>query len=158
MVNTKYIIFWLFLFIVIQNAQTINVWIDCDPGLDDTFALLLAGKSKTINLIGVSTSAGNSNLNATTKNTLDILYNIGRDDVPVVRGSEELIHGTPKYAEDFHGADGLGGVKIPESTKQAITENRFEKIRDIIMNSSEKVVWANFGALTNLCFLLRKFP
>lgn len=26
------------------------------------------------------------------------------------------------------------------------------------MNSPQKVYWANTGALTNLCFLLREFP
>jgi uridine nucleosidase len=54
--------------ITLASPNKTSLWIDCDPGLDDTFALILSGKSKKINLIGVSTSAGNSNLNSTTKN------------------------------------------------------------------------------------------
>lgn len=64
-----------------------TIWLDCDPGLDDAIALIYAGKSKLINLLGVSTSAGNTNLKSTTRNALDILYNIYRQDVPIVRGS-----------------------------------------------------------------------
>ena len=56
----------------------VPVWIDCDPGLDDTLAIILASWHEKINLIGISTSAGNTSLDNTTKNALDILYNIGK--------------------------------------------------------------------------------
>lgn len=59
-------------------GDQIAVWMDCDPGLDDTIAIIYAAMSKRINIIGFSTSGGNTNLKSTTKNTLDILYNIGR--------------------------------------------------------------------------------
>ena len=39
-----------------------NVWLDCDPGLDDTLAIILAACHKNVNLIGISTSAGNTSL------------------------------------------------------------------------------------------------
>lgn len=70
-----------------------TVWLDCDPGLDDTFAIIYAGHSKNIDLLGVSTSPGNTNLENTTENALDILYNTGRKDVPVFAGSNTLIKG-----------------------------------------------------------------
>lgn len=98
-----------------------TIWLDCDPGLDDAIALIYAGKSRAINLLGVSTSAGNTNLQSTTRNTLDILYNIQREDVPVVRGSPNLIYGKQKNAEEIHGEGGLGGVKLPRSDKVPIT-------------------------------------
>ena len=79
------------------------MWLDCDPGLDDTLAIILAAKHERINLIGTSTSAGNTSLENTTKNALDILYNIGEKNVPVVRGSNELIFGKMKFAEHMHG-------------------------------------------------------
>jgi inosine-uridine nucleoside N-ribohydrolase len=44
-------------------------------------------------LLGLSTSAGNTSINNTTKNSLDILFNVRRSDVIVVRGSEKLIAG-----------------------------------------------------------------
>ena len=45
-----------------MSQQVINTWLDCDPGLDDTLALLMAAHHDRLNLIGVSTSAGNTSL------------------------------------------------------------------------------------------------
>jgi inosine-uridine nucleoside N-ribohydrolase len=70
-----------------------TVWLDCDPGLDDTFAIIYAAYDKNINLLGVSTSPGNTNLHNTTQNALDVLYNIGKQDVQVYSGSNLLLKG-----------------------------------------------------------------
>ncbi len=64
-----------------------TVWLDCDPGLDDALAIILAASHERINLIGVSTSAGNTTLEHTTRNALDLLFNVGKQHIPVVKGS-----------------------------------------------------------------------
>lgn len=87
-----------------------HVWIDCDPGLDDAMALILAAHTESINLLGVSTSAGNTSIENTTKNASDILFNLKRSDVVVVRGSDKLVMGKPHLASHMHGKGGLGGV------------------------------------------------
>lgn len=71
----------------------IDVWLDCDPGLDDILAIIYAAHSERINLIGLSTSPGNTSLQNTTRNGLDMLYHIGRKDVQVYVGSNQLING-----------------------------------------------------------------
>ena len=76
----------------------------------------------------------------------------------MVRGSEVLIAGEVHLAEHMHGSGGLGGVEIPSSDKEAVSENPFERIRDRVMGQEGKIVWANTGATTNLCWLFRKFP
>jgi uridine nucleosidase len=76
-----------------QTEEKISIWLDCDPGLDDTFAIIYAGHAKEFDLFGVSTSPGNTSLANTTQNALDVLYNIGRRDVPVFAGSNSLIKG-----------------------------------------------------------------
>ena len=121
-------------------------------------AIILAAKHEKIKLIGLSTSAGNTSLENTTKNGLDILYNIGAKDVPVVKGSSELIFGKMQLAEHMHGSNGLGGVDLPPSTEKPIDSDNFEYIYNKIMSEKEKIVWANTGALTNLCILFRRFP
>lgn len=55
----------------------------------------------------------------------------------------------------MHGSGGLGGVQIPQSPKRAITQNNFKVIRDFLLGCPEKLIWANTGALTNLCLLFR---
>lgn len=58
--------------------ESIPIWLDCDPGLDDALALVLASKHEKINLIAVSTSAGNTSIDNTTRNALDILHSLNR--------------------------------------------------------------------------------
>ncbi|MCB0371182.1 MAG: nucleoside hydrolase, partial [Bdellovibrionales bacterium] len=96
-----------------------TIWLDCDPGLDDTFAIIYAAHDPKINLLGVSTSPGNTNLKNTTQNALNVLYNIGRSDVPVFAGSNRLFKGEMKLAEHMHGSNGLGGVELPPSPEKA---------------------------------------
>lgn len=136
----------------------IQVWLDCDPGLDDTFAIIYAAHSPRINLVGVSTSPGNTNLNNTTQNALNVLYNIGRKDVPVFSGSNQLIKGEMNLAEHMHGSNGLGGVELPTSPVKAEREQSFEKIFSRIKSQNGKIIWANTGSLTNLCILLLTYP
>lgn len=92
------------------KTKTISIWLDCDPGLDDTFAIIYAARDPKINLIGISTSPGNTCLANTTRNALDVLYSIGRSDIPVISGSNILIKGEMCLAENIHGSNGLGGV------------------------------------------------
>lgn len=56
-----------------MQSRKINTWLDCDPGHDDMLAIILAALSDKINLIGISTSAGNSTIEHTTQNALNIL-------------------------------------------------------------------------------------
>lgn len=76
-----------------MDKEKHNVWLDCDPGLDDTFAIILAAHHPNINLVGVSTSAGNTSLENTTRNALDILYSVKKSNVEVISGSKVLVKG-----------------------------------------------------------------
>ena len=71
--------------------QQLSIWLDCDPGLDDALAIIYAAHHPQIKLVAISTSPGNTNLTNTTKNALDILYNIGRSDLDVYSGSNTII-------------------------------------------------------------------
>lgn len=108
-----------------MEQPKLSVWLDCDPGLDDTFAIIYAAHDKRINLLGVSTSPGNTSLRNTTQNALDVLYNIGRQDVPVYSGSNLLLKGEMKLAEHVHGSNGLGGVQLPTSPQKPVSDQAF---------------------------------
>ena len=69
----------------------VPVLIDCDPGHDDAIALLLALASPEVELLGVTTVAGNQTLDKTTANALRVLELAGRGDVPVAAGAERLL-------------------------------------------------------------------
>ena len=88
---------------------------DVDTGVDDALALLLALSSPEVELVGVSTVAGNVPLLRTTDNTLRLLQWAGRADVSVYVGAERPLVRNAVAAADVHGATGLGAAQLPEA-------------------------------------------
>ena len=88
---------------------------DVDTGVDDALALLLALSSPEVELVGVSTVAGNVPLPRTTDNTLRLLQWAGRADVSVYVGAERPLVRNAVAAADVHGATGLGAAQLPEA-------------------------------------------
>ena len=91
-----------------------KVIIDCDPGIDDSLAIMLALSSKEIEVVGITIVSGNVINEKGYKNALKVLKLMDRLDVPVYIGEayprkRELI-----TAEDTHGEDGLGETNFPE--------------------------------------------
>jgi inosine-uridine nucleoside N-ribohydrolase len=83
--------------------------IDCDPGHDDAIAILLALASPEVELVGVTTVAGNQTLDKTTRNALVTLEVAGRSDVPVAAGAEAPLRRDLRTAAHVHGETGLDG-------------------------------------------------
>lgn len=93
------------------------ILLDTDPGVDDALALLLALRSPELELVAVTTVAGNVGLEATTRNALLLLELAGRPDVAVHMGETPPPGRSSVMAADVHGDDGLGGIlslKDPE--------------------------------------------
>ncbi len=93
--------------------STTAVILDCDPGHDDAIALLLALASPELELLGVTTVAGNQTLAKTTANALRVLEFAGRADVPVAAGAERPLVREPSFAPHVHGESGLDGPELP---------------------------------------------
>ena len=77
--------------------------IDCDPGVDDAIALLLAFASPELDILGVTTVAGNVDATLTARNARLIRQIARREDVPVHAGSERPLVREPVEAGHFHG-------------------------------------------------------
>ena len=90
-------------------ADVIPVLIDCDPGQDDAIALLLALASPELEVLGVTTVAGNQTLEKVTTNALRVLELAGRSDVPVAAGADRPLARELVDAADAHGESGLDG-------------------------------------------------
>ena len=65
------------------QAAPRKVILDCDPGIDDAFAIAFACGHPGLELCGVTTVAGNVGLDKTTNNALAVLEFLDRKDVPV---------------------------------------------------------------------------
>ena len=68
-----------------------RIILDCDPGHDDAIALLLALASPEVELLGVTTVAGNQTLEKTTANAIRILEFAGRTEISVAAGADRPI-------------------------------------------------------------------
>ena len=94
-----------------------NVIIDCDTGLDDAVALLLAIRSPELNVKGITCVNGNVSLEKVIKNTLRVVEHSGKD-IPVYAGASTALipNKSEEDASHVHGKDGLGGIPFPDPT------------------------------------------
>lgn len=83
--------------------------IDCDPGVDDALAIILALKHSSLDLKAVCTVSGNGDLENTTQNGLKVLSLCGREDIPLYRGSAKALNNKQPDTVPAFGDDGLGG-------------------------------------------------
>src|SRR6476660_1307396 len=94
------------------------VLIDCDPGHDDAIALLLALASPEVDVLGVTSVAGNQTLDKTTANAIRVLEFAGRPDVPVAAGADRPLVREQFVAGEVHGETGLDGPELPPPQKE----------------------------------------
>jgi purine nucleosidase len=146
-----------------------HLWIDCDPGHDDAFALLLAMHTRTCTVLGVSTTAGNQTLSKTTTNALRVLRAVGRPNIPVVAGCARPILGEGAVCPEIHGESGLNVlasdsainrsfVLLASGPDEAIQSNGILFMSQSILASPVKVTLVATGCLTNVALLIRVFP
>lgn len=90
--------------------------LDCDTGVDDAIAILLSKHLERLELVAVTSVAGNVECDKTTKNALRMLELAGID-VPVYRGAERPMFCEPVTAYYVHGQNGLGDLDVPEPKK-----------------------------------------
>ena len=135
-----------------------NVIIDCDPGLDDAIALMLATASDKLNIMAVTTIGGNSSVEQTAQNALDLLDLYGRSDIPVAQGLQGAIMKKFYIGSQVHGEGGLGGVSIPRSNGEISDLRAHELMRDIVRSSEDKVTLIATGPLTNVAVFCLLYP
>ena len=102
--------------------------LDCDPGHDDAIALMLALASPEIELLGVTTVAGNQTLEKTTANAIRVLDHLGRDDVPVAAGAPRPLVRERRVGADVHGETGLDGPDLPPPARTPVQEHAIDWI------------------------------
>lgn len=142
-------------------APITPIWLDCDTGHDDAFALLLAAQHPNFNLLGVSTIYGNAPVSRTTPNTLAILKAIGREDISVYPGASQPFCRPVASAPDIHGESGLDGTTcLPTPTATAKTDvTAVEATYQALISQSPGTAWlVATGSLTNTALLFAIHP
>ncbi len=135
-----------------------TVILDCDPGVDDAVALLMALASPgELHLPGITTVAGNVPLELTTRNALALLALAGRR-IPVFAGAARPLVRPLATAEHVHGDSGLGGLVLPEPAETAEDLPAAQFITEMAEAGGGEVILAPTGPLTNIALALRAVP
>jgi purine nucleosidase len=135
---------------------SVPIVIDCDPGHDDAIAILLALASPNeVDLIGVTTVAGNQTLDKTTRNALVTLEVGGRPDIRVAAGADAPLRRPLRTAAHVHGETGLDGPELPEPSAQPVDMHAADFLAQLI---EPGVILVPTAPLTNIALLLERHP
>jgi len=132
--------------------------IDCDPGHDDAIAILLALASPEVELVGVTTVAGNQTLAKTTANALRVLELVGRGDVPVAAGADGPLVRELRVADHVHGETGLDGPALADPAGTKIGRHAVDYLADEIRAHGGRLTLCPVGPLTNVALLIALHP
>jgi inosine-uridine nucleoside N-ribohydrolase len=134
------------------------ILLDCDPGHDDAIALLLALASPELELLGVTTVAGNQTLDKTTANAIRLLEFAGRTEVPVAAGADRPLVRERFVAAYVHGETGMDGPDLPPAQGDPISRHAVDFLADKIREAKRAVTLVPTGPLTNVALMLALHP
>ncbi len=137
-----------------------SILVDCDPGVDDAIALLLALASPDeIDLLGVTTVAGNKPLPVTTANARRVLDLVPHPDIAVCPGCAHPMMNRVEPDSDFHGQDGLGDIGLPPPSCPPEARHAVDVLIDTVMARPKRsVTLCAIGPLTNVALACLKEP
>ena len=135
-----------------------KIILDCDPGMDDSMAIVMAAKSEEIDLLAVTTVNGNYPAEVTASNARKILELIGRTDIPVAKGmSEPMVR--PVAKDPFtHGADGLANANLPDPKMPLCDKHAVNLIIDLVKDNPNEVTLVCTAPLSNIGMALKMAP
>jgi inosine-uridine nucleoside N-ribohydrolase len=140
-----------------------KVLIDCDVGVDDALALILAFHSPELDVKAVTGVNGNVPLEKVFENIQKVLALIQPKNKPLIaKGADQPLKGKPVYAHSVHGQDGLGGAKIDRKGRkewwQFYAGPADELIPKMARQYPDEVTLIAVGPLTNLALAIQKDP
>lgn len=135
-----------------------NILIDCDPGMDDSLALILAIKSPGIAVKAITTVSGNYHVDVTSQNALRVLELINATHIPVAKGADKpLIRPLP--ADPFsHGQDGQGENFLPDPYTPLYDRPAVDLIIETVRANPRAIRIVTLGPLTNIALALMAAP
>lgn len=137
--------------------KPIPVIIDCDPGVDDAIAFLLAKQLPELNVLAISVVAGNVSLERTTYNALGLVEFLNWD-IPVYRGASGPVFRKRVDAADVHGSDGMAGIDLPHTRRVVQDVTSWDAIYQYALEWKGKLEIIAIGPLTNLAMAFMKYP
>lgn len=135
-----------------------NIIIDCDPGIDDAIAIMLACACEELNILGLTVASGNIPGEQCAENALYILKLMDRLDIPVFLGETRPMSGRMVTAEETHSANGLGDITYDPVTEVRYTSGDVGEFYKAMLSEFEDISIIALGPLTNLAKLIKTYP
>lgn len=135
-----------------------KIILDCDPGMDDSMAIVFACKNPALQVLGICSVAGNYPVDITTGNALKTLEMIGRTDIPVARGMDgPMVRPAPR--DPFtHGKDGQAEAGLPDPVTSPCARHAVDFIIETVRAHPGEVTIIATGPLSNVAMAMRKSP
>lgn len=135
-----------------------KIILDCDPGMDDSMAIVMAAKSKDLELLAVTTVNGNYPVDVTCVNARKMLELLGKTEIPVARGmANPMVRPSPK--DPFtHGKDGQAENFLPEPTMPLYPYHAAQLIIDLVHKNPGEVTVLCTGPMSNLAMAITMDP
>jgi purine nucleosidase/pyrimidine-specific ribonucleoside hydrolase len=135
-----------------------KIILDCDPGMDDSMAIVMATKAPELDLLAVTTVNGNYPVEVTSINALKTLEMLGRTDIPVAKGmSQPLIRRSP--CDPFtHGKDGQAEANLPFPKTGLCKKHAVNLIIDLVRENPGEISLVSTGPMTNIALAFRIAP
>ncbi len=135
-----------------------KIILDCDPGHDDAIAILLAAHHPDIDLLAITTVAGNQSVEKTTRNALKVCSLANIRHVPIAKGMDRPLLRPARHAPDIHGESGMDGPHIPEPDIELDSRHGVDLLIELLLNSNGDITLVPTGPLTNIAAAMRREP
>lgn len=140
-----------------MSEQKLPVILDGDPGHDDAIGWMLAKASPAMEILAVTSCAGNQTIEKTTRNALRVCTLLGID-APVAMGRPRPLLADPITAGNIHGQTGLDGPALPEPAMEMSPLGAVELMAQVLRRSKTPVTIISTGPQTNVAALLLAHP
>lgn len=138
--------------------KKIPIIIDCDPGVDDSYAIALANSHPEFELVALTAVEGNVPAVLTRHNCLCLTETFEMNNKVAYGAEKPLVRPYFRDASTTHGEGGVGGIQFPEPAKQPEEKAAWDVIYEEAVKHNGELVLFAVGPLTNIATALRKYP
>jgi purine nucleosidase len=133
------------------------VW-DMDPGIDDALALILALKSPEVQVLGITTVAGNAPVEMTSANARRVLEYLNAESILVAMGASHPLGRPLEDVLSYHGSDGLGNCGLPPPLTPLYPAKAWDFLARLVWDAPGEVTLVATGPLTNVAYAFELHP
>lgn len=143
-----------------MSDEKIPIWLDCDPGIDDAFAIVLASSHPNFKLLGISTVHGNTTLLNVTRNACSLIDFLKIQNIKIYKGSNHPVSNDCFNAHDIHGNSGLGNYVFTKELSVVPSDDMdyLEAMKNAVISHENKICIVCIGPLTNMYHFAKKYP